>query len=178
MQTQIRFHLGLVLVALAAVAVAGCKKAVVRPAEIPLDAGAKAIAKYDANKDGVLDYKELAKAPGLRAAVATIKKMVKPRHPAPPESQLQSAKISADEINARIKEWKTRGTGRIAVTCHVVRKGTSEGIANAEVKFVPEDFLGPGIPIGTGTTDARGFARISQPSRGKDDPTVGMCPGF
>ena len=30
------------------------------------------MAKYDANNDGVLNYQELAKAPGLRAAVARV----------------------------------------------------------------------------------------------------------
>ena len=43
---------------------------------------------------------------------------------------------------------------------------------------MPEDFLGPELPVGTGTTDAKGYAKISQPSRGKDDPSVGVCPGF
>ena len=41
--------------------------------EIASDAGAQAIAQLDANKDGFLDYDELAKAPGLRAGMAKIK---------------------------------------------------------------------------------------------------------
>ena len=61
---------------------------------IASDAGSQAVAKLDANKDGVLDYDELAKAPGLRAAVPTIKKMGNFRGPPPSESQLKSAKIS------------------------------------------------------------------------------------
>ena len=69
----------------------------------------------DTNKDGVLDYEELAKAPGLRAAMAKIKKLVKIRGAAPSESQLKSVKISAEEIDARIQEWKAHGTGRVAV---------------------------------------------------------------
>lgn len=146
--------------------------------DIASDAGTKAVAKYDANKDGVLDYQELAKAPGLRAAAARIKKLSRPREPLPSDSALQSQKISAADIDARIKEWKKRGTGRIRITCRVVRKGTSQGIAGAEVKFVPEDFLGPALTVGTGTTDDHGYAKVSQPLRGKDDPGVGMCPGF
>ena len=35
-------------------------------------------------------------------------------------------------------------------------KGKPEPIAGAEVKFVPEGFLGPGLTTGTGTTDKRG----------------------
>ena len=143
--------------------------------EIAPDAGAQAIAKYDANKDGSLDYQELAKAPGLRAGVATIKKLVS-RRTEPSEEQLQSAKITAAEIDARIQVWKKHGTGRIGVTCRVFRKGAP--VANAEVKFVPEEFLGSGLTTGSGTTDARGYAKVSQPSRGKGDPELGMSPGF
>ena len=168
---------GVAFAALAALSISGCGPAVVRPPEIASGAGDRAIAKYGANKNGTLDYKELAKAPGLRAAVGTIKKLATGRPP-PSESELQSVKITAEEIDARIKEWKARGTGRFRITCRVVRKGTSQGIAGAEVKFVPEDFLGPGLAVGTGTTDDEGFAKISQVSRGKGDPDIGMCPGF
>ena len=76
---------------------------------IASDAGSQAVAKLDANKDGVLDYDELAKAPGLRAAVPTIKKMGNFRGPPPSESQLKTAKITAEEIDARIQEWKALG---------------------------------------------------------------------
>jgi hypothetical protein len=171
-----RFRHGLVFLALAAVYLSGCGPKVVRPPSIPSGAGERAIAKYDANKDGSLDYQELAKAPGLRAAVPMIKKMVKPRHPAPDASQLQTAKISAADIDARIDEWKKRGTGRIKIMCLVKRKGSSEPVAGAEVKFVPEDFLGNELPSGAGTTDAKGYANIV-PSSGKD-ASLGMCPGF
>jgi len=152
--------------------------------EIASDAGTQAVAKFDANHDGMLDYDELAKAPGLRAGVVMIKKMAQAREPAPAESQLKGVKISAEEIDARIQEWKNRGTGRITVSCRVYRlnpqggRSQSQPIEGAEVKFVPESFLGPGLTVGTGTTDKSGQATISQPSRGGDDPNVGMCPGF
>jgi hypothetical protein len=165
------------LVVLAALAVAGCGPAAVRPPAIPSGAGDRAIAKYDTNKDGFLDYRELAKAPGLRASVATIKKLSQPRRAPPLESQLQSAKISAEEIDARINEWTKRGTGRINVMCRVKRKGSSEPVVGAEVKFVAEDFLGKELPVGAGTTDSNGYAKIL-PVGGKGDPALGMCPGF
>ena len=93
---------------------------------------------------------------------------------------MRSAKITAEEIDARIREWKARGTGRVIVVCRVVRRdgGSKEPIDGAEVKFVPEDFLGPGLTTGSGTTDGGGTARISQPSRGAGDPARGISPGF
>ncbi|MGO9114275.1 MAG: hypothetical protein ACLP9L_34095 [Thermoguttaceae bacterium] len=181
MQKQISFRRGFALVGVVALAVSGCGGSAIRPMAIASNAGAQAVAKYDANKDGALDYDELAKAPGLQAAVAKIKKLAKGRRAEEPsESQLRSAKITADEIDARIQEWKAHGTGRIKVLCHVSRVGggRSEPIANAEVKFVPEDFLGTELTTGTGTTDANGNATISQPSRGGSDPARGMSPGF
>jgi len=175
MRKQIGFCFGFLLIGVVVLAVSGCGPAAVRPMEIASDAGAQAVAKLDANKDGSLDYDELAKAPGLQAAVSRIKKLAS-RHAEATESQLAHAKITAADIDARIQEWKKRGTGRIGVTCRVFRRGSP--LANAEVKFVPEEFLGPGLTTGTGTTDAKGDAKVSQPSTGKDDRGIGMSPGF
>ena len=46
------------------------------------------------------------------------------------------------------------------------------------ILIVPEDFLGPELATGTGTTDGSGTALISQPSRGEGDTARGMSPGF
>jgi hypothetical protein len=183
MQKQVRFRVGIGLAGIVVVAVAGCggkAPSAVRPMEIASDAGSQAVAKYDTNKDGQLDYKELEKAPGLRAGIGTIKKIAVFRRPPPPLSQIQGAKITAEEIDARIQAWIARGVGRISVPCRVFRKrgGRSEPIADAQVKFVPEGILGPGLTAGTGTTDKSGSALVSQPSRGGDDPANGMSPGF
>ena len=131
MQRQRRFLLVSGLAALVGLIVSGCGPAPVRPPAVAAGAGSRAVAKYDANHDGVLDYSELAKAPGLRAAIGTIKKLAKPRQQQPPESQLRSAKISADESDARIKEWKARGTGRIAVRC-LRRRSSNKSAAPSE----------------------------------------------
>ena len=61
MYKKIRSHHVCGLAGLAVLALAGCQPKVVRPMEIASDAGAKAVAKYDTNKDGVLSYQELAK---------------------------------------------------------------------------------------------------------------------
>jgi hypothetical protein len=185
MQKQLGFCLGLGVVGIAAIALLGCggSKSAVKPMDIASDAGHQAVTQFDTNQDGVLDYEELAKAPGLRAAVAKIKKLGTFRGAAPSESQLKSAKISAEEIDARIQEWKAHGTGRIAVACRVFRvkkggAGMPQPVVGAVVKFVPEGFLGTGLVVGTGTTDKQGLASISQPSRGGDDPAENMCSGF
>ncbi len=155
----------------------GSSKSPVKPAAIDSDAGQKAVAQFDANKDGVLDYKELDKAPGLKAAVAQIKKLGGgPRGAAPSASDLQAAKISADEINVRVTEWKNAGTGRISINCRVTRKG--KPVDGATVQFVPESFQGTALGTGSGTTNASGSANVIMPSRGGDDPAIGMCPGF
>jgi hypothetical protein len=181
MLTLVAFRSAIAITALAGLSAVGCGRSsstTVRPMDIASDAGERAVAKYDTNHDGVLDYQELAKAPGLRAAVPTIKKMAKFHQPTPSENQLQGVKVSAAEIDSRIKQWKDRGTGRMTVGCRVIRKGSSQPVAGAEVKFVPEDVQGSGLVAGVGTTDAHGYARISQPSRGSGDPDKGMCPGF
>jgi hypothetical protein len=165
------------LIGVVTVANCGCGGKAVHPMEIAADAGNQAVNQLDSNKDGTLDYNELAKAPGLRVAVAKIKKLARFRGPVPPESQIRAAKITAQEIDARIQEWKARGTGRITALCRVTRKGSP--LVGAEVKFVPEAFLGPDLPAGTGTTTDRGVALVSQPSqKGEDERARGMCPGF
>jgi hypothetical protein len=174
------------LVGMAALAISGCggsAPSAVQPMEIASDAGTKAVESLDTNHDQLLDYKELAKAPGLRAALASIKKVGSRRGPPPTESQLKDLKISASDIDARIQDWRDRKTGRVSISCRVVRlkkgsKGPPQPVAGAEVKCVPESFLGPALSTGKGTTDKSGMATVSQPSRGAGDPDNGMCPGF
>jgi hypothetical protein len=58
---------------------------------------------------------------------------------------------------------------------HVLHNG--KPLADAEVKFVPEKFLGDKLPIGAGKTNKDGIALISIPMKGSNDPP-GMPPGF
>ncbi len=179
MQKQGGVRLVFWLVSAVALGVSGCGHRV-SPMGIASNAGTRAVAEYDANKDGSLDYDELAKAPGLRAAVAKIKNLIKRRGEVPEESELQSVKITAAEIDARIQQWKSLGTGRVKVLCHVYRVegGKAEPLEGAQVKFLPEDFLGTDLTVGVGTTDESGTALVSQPSRGTGNPAHGMSPGF
>ena len=81
--------------------------------------------------------------------------------------------ITADEIDARIKQWKVRGTGRVAAACRVMRGGVP--VANAEVKFVPEAFWVPGCRPAQARPTPTATCSSSQPSQSGEK---GMSPGF
>ena len=177
-----RFYL-MAMICLTAAGCGGSSAPKVTPAEIAPDAGEKAVKEFDTNNDGKLDYNELAKAPGLRDGLAKIKKLAVFRGPPPTPKQLQSATITAEEINARIQEWKAQGVVRVRVPCRVYRvskasRFAQQPIVGAEVKFVPESFLGNGLATVSGTTDAKGMVSLSQPGGGKEDEAQGMSPGF
>src|SRR5690606_11880119 len=69
--------------------------------------------------------------------------------------------------------WKRSGLAltRLAVT---VQKG-GQGLEGAEVKLIPEEFLGPGVKPASGTTDSAGVAHL----RISNDPDeAGVHLGF
>jgi hypothetical protein len=137
------------------------------PARVVADApdssaGSKAIELYDANHDGVLDEKELEKAPGLKAYADRV-------------SGGHSGKLSADQISARIKEWADSKVGRVRISVHIKHNGRP--LPGAKVAVVPEKFLGGALKPGEGVTDPTGSVSIS--SAYASDPAVrGMSPGF
>jgi hypothetical protein len=125
-------------------------------------AGAAAIAMFDANKDGKLSGDELDKCPGLKAASAQLD----------PSGQ----GITADQITARINVWHDNRIGRLNVSCTVLHDG--EPLEGAEVKFVPEKFLGPKMKVATGKTDQSGVASLSIPTSGQQYDPPGVPQGF
>ena len=125
-------------------------------------AGAKAIAQYDVNRDGKISSDELYLCPGLNAAIEKLD----------PKSKCE---ITAEKITERIKTWQKSKNGRIALTCTVLHNG--KPLAGAEVRFVPENFLGEAYQVAMGTTDKNGMAQISIPTTGPDDPPGVPC-GF
>jgi hypothetical protein len=66
--------------------------------------------------------------------------------------------VTLDNLTARMKAWKA-GVSRIGVSCTVLRNG--EPLADAEVKFVPEKFMGSAFVTAAGKTGAGGNANIS-----------------
>lgn len=138
----------------------GCSKA---PSRVVQDrpagnSGAQAIALHDKDKDGFLSGAELDAAPGLKAAL-------------PQVDANQDSKISPDEITARVNAWAKSGVGRMTVVCLVTHNGAP--LDGAEVKLVPESFLGDNLKAAVGNT-AQGTAMPKVPM----DDVSGVGPGF
>ncbi len=125
-------------------------------------AGREAIEMYDANKDGKLTGEELDKCPGLKAAAATLD----------PGGQ----GITAEMITARIQVWQNQKVARIPVGCTVLHNG--KPLEGAEVKLVPEKFLGDNMTVATGKTDPNGMTNPSIPTSGDRYDPPGVQPGF
>jgi hypothetical protein len=122
-------------------------------------AAERAMELYDTNKDGILDANELEKVPGLKAAMRQV-------------DLNKDGKISADEISARIDSWAASKCGRMGISCKV--RHSEKPLAGANVKFVPEPFLGSGMKTYEGTTDDNGVAMLFV--AGSSDR--GVSPGF
>ena len=124
------------------------------------EAGKEAIKMFDADKDGKISGEELWKCPGLKAAMSTV-------------DPTGTGEVTAAMITDRIKAWQVSKLGRMSLRCMVTRNG--EPLADAEVRFVPEKFLGDEMKTATGTTDQNGVAMLSIPVE-KGPP--GVPPGF
>lgn len=154
------FHLRNLILVLSAFAGAGCSQQPARIAPPDIDpeaAGALAIEMFDPDHNGIRGA-ELEKCPGLKAAAAII------------DPQQQG--ITAEGVSARIKQWQATQLGRIQVVCMVLRNG--QPLSGAEIKFVPEPFLGENVPSASGTTDLDGTAVVTI----SDQNPPGVAPGF
>lgn len=153
--------------ALAVAAAAGCSRA---PGRVDLPAfaggaGEAALAEYDKNKDGRIKGVELTEAASLAAAVEQI------------DANKDKA-ITADEIDARIAQWREQKVGLMPVACKVLIDGSP--VANAKVTFQPEAFLGPSLHPAAGVTNAEGVAGMKLADEHVADPKFAgyLPPGF
>ena len=107
----------------------GCsgKPSRVHPPRIdPAQAGSAAIGQYDADGDGELSRKELAKLPGVLLALGAY-------------DLNGNGKVSAEEIAGRIRQWQEFKIGTLTVSCRVTLDGAA--LEGATVKLIPEKFL-------------------------------------
>ena len=89
--------------------------------------------------------------------------------------QDKDERVSAPEIAARIKQWQVRGTGLRPFSCGVSFQGRP--LVGAEVRLVPEAFLGNDVKTASGTTADFGRAPVriapeKLPEDQKDIPGV------
>jgi hypothetical protein len=124
-------------------------------------AGSQAIEMFDTNKDGKISGDELDKCPGLKAALAKV--------------DPNSEGGTADKITARIREWQESKIGLMPVHCTITRNG--EPLEGAEVRFVPEKFLGDNMKVASGKTSGTGMVMITVPAA-KPTDLSGVPPGF
>ena len=151
---------------IALILLSGCSKGAksYAPDVDPAAAGTAAIAQYDADGDGKISGPELDKAASLKFSLAKI------------DSDNDGA-ITADEIADRIRCWQTTRLLRTRTPVHCRIYHNRQPVADAEIRLVPEKFLGPKMKIATGRTGPSGVAVLMTEDAARDDPP-GVGPGF
>jgi hypothetical protein len=147
----------LVFVSLATLSLASCSSGPARVNQPYIDAdgaGELAMEQYDTNSDGIVAGDELEKAPGLKAALATM-------------DTNRDKGVSAEEVTARINVWKQMRTGVFSFPFTVTLDGRP--LEEAMVTFVPESFLGDEIKPASSQTNFGGgggatIAKVDRPS--------------
>lgn len=140
-----------------AVALSGCPDGggtITAPKLDPAAAAAAAVQEYDSDSDGFIDKTE-AKASVL--------------DPAAGWDADGDKKISEDEIRERLDRYEKLSPGIQSMTCTVRYRGRP--LADADVVFEPEAFLGGAVEVGTGTTDIEGVAEMVAQEVVKNNPT-------
>lgn len=123
---------------------------------------------YDGNDDDLLTEEELAECPSLQKSLLSKGLYGQGLFRIDADND---ARLSKLEMTDRLKSMLGSQVGRATVSCTVLFQGAP--LPNAEVRFVPEPFMGGAIKPAAGTTDERGAAFLST-----DDPEGGMQYGF
>jgi hypothetical protein len=157
---------GLRMLVLASIFLAGCSK---RPKSYAPEvdataAGDAAIKQYDADGDGKISGAELVKAASLKSNFKKI-------------DADGDAVLTAAEIAAHIRSWQTTQALRARTLMHCKVYRNKAPLADAEVKLVPEKFLGDKMQIVRGKTTNNGVAFLTVENSAPDDPP-GVGPGF
>ena len=128
---------------------AGCdsRPSPVKPVNInPGSAKTEAIELYDKDGDGALNDAELETVPGILKN--------KDKYDLDGDGL-----VSGDEIADRVRLWQKDGVGIRGLKVTVLLG--NRPLQGAEVRFIPEPYMGDGPKVGVGTTNASGVASVS-----------------
>ena len=112
----------------------------------PAQAGRRAVKQYDADGNGAISEDELDNCPGLKVAMVSV-------------DSDGDGRLVAEEITDRLEAQRATGVALASINCFVQLNG--KPLAGASVRFVPEEFLGEGIKVASGTTGLGGTATMS-----------------
>ena len=125
----------------------GTGPARVKPVEIhPSRAAAAAIDQYDTNGDDMLSDEELAAVPGMRKW--------KSLYDTDGDGQ-----VARSEIRERLNLWNRQKLGFRTLRAAVTLDGRP--LVGADVRLIPEIYLGPHVKPAAGVTNENGYATLS-----------------
>jgi hypothetical protein len=135
------------------------------PSFDPAGSAAKAMELYDTDGDGFVAGKELENAPGLKAALKTL-------------DQNEDGKVSKAEIAERVRVWDRMRIGVMLFEVTVLLNGSP--LADAQITFDPDEFLGDVVQPAVGITSMGGTVRPKVPKekRPAPDSPPGMQAGI
>jgi hypothetical protein len=156
-----KFALG---ASLALLTCGGCSRGPGRikpPSVNPASAAQAAFEQLDKNQDGQINDEELKSAPGLAAAKVAY-------------DADQNGMLAKDEVESGIRRWAEGNSGAIAVPYIVQMDGRP--LPNAQVKAIPEPFLGDALKPATGIN---GYLAVAPEDRPPNAPKLPMMiPGL
>jgi hypothetical protein len=116
------------------------------PTYSPGGSASQAIKLHDANGNGTLEATELSHCPGLQSALPRV-------------DEDGNAKLTANEISARISFYKAQDLAATALHCIIMRNG--QPVPSAKITLVPEEFMKDALQPASGTTDNLGRASLA-----------------
>jgi hypothetical protein len=135
-------------------AIVGCNRVprVEVPKVNPERGAAQAMEMYDTDKDGKLDANELKKIESLTELA-------------------NDGVVTAEGIAMQLKKWSDGNVGRLRFNLEILHN--KKPLVGADVKLVPEKFMGKAWVVATGKTRENGLAMMSVPEK---DPGIAGIP--
>jgi len=112
------------------------------PAYDAAASAAAALAQYDKNGNGSIEGAEFDASPGLKQLLASTK-------PGPEK------KLNADDLKKRFEGYVAEKVGAMTVRIRLLDK--NKPVPNADLTFMPENFMLGSIPTSTARTNAEGI---------------------